>query len=566
MLSTSSPPARPLPTGGALRVRDLPGWAPFLLIVLFGFGAYGLALNADFYMDDYDFVLGKEAVRGGAWDIHGHGFRQIPFLLWRITHSLFGASSVAFHLLNLGAHLGCGAACYGLGRALLPRFNCSEITARRAALAGASVFVVHPFGSEAVNYARCLELLLVTLFSLLGARCLLHLAQRPTALRGAALVGCGVAATFCKEPGLFHFASIVLLIGGALILSRPSGLRACSPRRLPKPLIFGAGVPAGLLAAILATRWAGIAAAKLEAEGIANYWEHWLTQGRVFFAYLARAIAPVGMSSDHLVPFSTGASDLPALAGLIATAALAVGLAAVLIRSARWRLPALLALLAIAPLLLRFLYPNDEIFVEYRAYPGLPFAGLLAGLALSKLYDARPAVGKWAPLALLLAFAGLAFQRSATWGNAEWLAADVLERYPLNNRARTQLQAFAYQAGDYRRVLELRDEAVARAKDLRLSAGSLPWDRRYDRARVAHNRANSEQLAALAIAELAGSQKAIAYAKAALTDLGDRYGPWASEEEFEGVLGSLVHVRNELLENGAANDRRRAAQATEERP
>ena len=546
----------PIARGGALQLRDLPAWVPFALIAVFGLFAYGLSLNSDFYMDDHPFVLEQETVQGGEWAPHGRGFRHVPFLLWRGIYGVAGASAPAFHALNFAVHLATASALFAFGLALFRKYELAEIPSRRAALVGALIFVVHPLASEAVNYVRCAEILLVTLFTLLSAWCLLRLWEKPSLRFGAGLVACAIMAIFSKDPGIFHLATTLGLIAWAFWERGMIRDAVAKAWNRSKPITLGTAFVLLLSGAVFAKQWIHIALYKFARTDSEYIWEHTLTQGRVFWAYLARMIAPLDLHSDHLLAWSTSASDLPALLGLCGVIALLIA-TAFAIRNPRTRLIGLLFALLLAPLALRFLYPNRELFVEYRAYPALPFFGLLAGLALSSIYERAPAAGKWAGLGLLIALAGLSLQRTSVWGSAEWLAEDVIERYPLNNRARTQLQGHAYLSGDYQRVFELATEIRENYVALGAANARMSGSREYDPGRATRNLANCEQLCAYALAEVADSRKALEFTDTVISKFKNELGPFESEKEFEMVAGALLKVREELAENGEAYDRLR---------
>jgi hypothetical protein len=534
------------------------------MICVFGLLAYGLSLNADFYMDDYPFVLEQETVTGGEWDPHGRGFRQLPFLLWRGIYAVAGESASAFHALNMLTHVGAACALFLAGGLLFRKLGLSAIGARRAALVGALVFVVHPFASDAVNYTRCLEIELVTLFSLLSLWAMLRLAEQPNARHILALAAFFAAAVFSKGPGVFHAGVVLGLTALALFKKEElvSGIRALWEKS--RGAVAASIALAGVAGVWLVAKFSKIIAQKLEVQGLAYHWEHALTQGRMFWAYLAKMVAPFGMTSDHLLPWSKSAADVPAMLGLIGAALLCVAVVAGL-RRKRFRIVALLAGLVIAPLALRFLYPNNELFVEYRAYPALPFFGLLVGFGLSALYDRAHSAGKWAGLGLMLALTVLSAMRTVTWANAEWLAEDSLEKYPLNNRARTQLQGFAYKSGEYERVFEIAAEIDKNFAAITAANNELPFGRRYEEGRALRNVVNSKQLITLSAAELAGPEKALAYAEKELANLAKHTGLDPESEEFQKVAGSLLAAR-ELTQKGLEDRDRNLAGGTPAEP
>ena len=77
--------------------------------------------------------------------------------------------------------------------------------------------------------------------------------------------------------------------------------------------------------------------------------------------------------------------------------------------------------------------------------------------------------------------------RTVTWSNAEWLAEDSLSKYPMNNRARTQLQGFAYRSGEYERVFEIAADVDKNFAAISAANEQLPFGRRYDEGRALRN-------------------------------------------------------------------------------
>ena len=90
-------------------------------------------------------------------------------------------------------------------------------------------------------------------------------------------------------------------------------------------------------------------------------------------------------------------------------------------------------------LLLRFAYTLDEPMVEYRAYPAMPWCGLLMVVGLRSLTDLRMSNLRWlmrpALGLLVVCYAMLSWSRSQVWQTEQAVVQDVLHRYPLNLRA-----------------------------------------------------------------------------------------------------------------------------------
>ncbi|MEZ5299753.1 MAG: hypothetical protein R3F11_03660 [Verrucomicrobiales bacterium] len=138
-------------------------------------------------------------------------------------------------------------------------------------------------------------------------------------------------------------------------------------------------------------------------------------------------------------------------------------------------LAALLLLLA-APLLLRFGYVINELFVEYRLYPGLPFAALLLAFPVVRAGNAGRLLG----IAAAALFAAVSANRSWDWRTEESLAADIIAQCPQNVRAFALLQENDADAGRDDAVINRhRDAHAALASAMKFNARN-PLGRRYD--------------------------------------------------------------------------------------
>lgn len=552
-----------IPKSSESRLDLGPVWIGMLAVL-----AHGLALKAAFTFDDFHHLHFEEVFEDSGAPLPA--LRVLPYLLWKWVHAVAGFSSAGFHLLNLGVHVLVSLAFLGVARRWTSRagwFEDGDPRVGTVALVAAALFAVHPLGSEPVNYARCLMIQLATLFTLAAAGCTLE----AIAARGRAAAGWGlaaavsvVAATYSKQTGLFH-ASLTV---GVVLAVFASDL----PRRAWTGIREARRVHQGLLAVVLA-----VAAIVLHDE--ARYWlqkawvtvtapeytRHLLTQSRVFWLYLSKVGVPVGLSSDHLIARSTGWEDTAALVSFVALAGL-VGAIAWLLGRPRQRAVAGLGAIGCGHLLLRFLHDNGEHMVEYRVYPSLPWFMLLAAVGLGLLLDPKARHARAVRLgaaAIVLLFAAASARRSTVWHDSSRVAGDVLQRYPLNNRARSTLMLGAYQAGDYALVERL----FAMAATADAAAGRFNRDegprrgRRLDPDRILEDRAVCESIRIMGLAETHGVPKAIAYADAVLGALEERKRT-DGHAETDGLYVESLIVRNRglLAKVGADYEARREAE------
>ena len=117
--------------------------------------------------------------------------------------------------MNLVLHLLVSVLTFELVKAWFPRIGIDSGTSRRAALWGALLFACHPLGSEATNYARCVDLELVMLFSLAAALAALRTIDRGWRWLAVTAVML-MAARYSKGPGVWHAVAVV----GTVVMTR----------------------------------------------------------------------------------------------------------------------------------------------------------------------------------------------------------------------------------------------------------------------------------------------------------------------------------------------------------
>lgn len=501
-----------------------------------------------------------------AWDgpWREGAFRIIPQFLSALTFAMFGDSSIAQHVWNLSIHLCLSVAVFWGAITFLEAGNVfagrrDEI--RRAALFAGLIFACHPICSEAVNYARCTRIQLVALFSVLAAIGTLRLCQRPSWRTALGTLVVVVMATFSKDPGLLH------AVGNVMIVAVVFANRELITKHLRRPLDWAVA-----LLSVAAFFWIGLngftigwvnrAERALTSNGL-DFGEHALTQGRVFWAYAQRMVLPVHLSVDHHVPMTRGLADLPAVVMTIGLALLVAG-ALWMMLVKRLRIYGVLTMLALAPLLLRFLYPISELMVEYRVYPAMPWVAMLAGIGLVFLYGKNGRVMKFVMLFLVVGGVLGSVLRSAVWQDAGTLAQDVIAQYPTNNRARNELQRLAYEAADYQTVFDLRPDvlaAVAAANDY--NATHAQSGRSYIVNRCNGWYLSSEARVALALAESVGSTVALAHIDEVERRTRALHPEYFVEggRNYQNIL-PLIDLRDRINQVGAIHDRRLLEQAS----
>lgn len=526
------------------------GKTRIIAIILLSCLAFGLCLKGDFYMDDYLHITGEEKIIDGTW--YEKDFRALPFLIWTFAHRLFGFSPGVFHAFNLVVHILAAAVLIPTIRRFLTAGNWlrDDASRLRTATVAALLFAVHPLCSEPVNYTRCLMIGLVNLFTILSVwttvLTLTSIGRRRAKFAALTLLAL-LGATFSKSPGVFHAGAAIAITWLLFGQLRPlfSWIRRDTD-------VLAATATATVLIGKLwpyFDYWLGMVAWQLKSPGFLS---HLLTQGRVFWAYLYRFAWPAELSSDHRIQQSVSFADRPATVAL--SLALILGLAiAVCLFCKRTRLTAAFAALGFVHLYLRFIYNNNEIMVEYRTYPGMPWLCALVALTLLPLFYHRRKIACYLTSLIIVAAVTTSALRSALWTDSSALARDTIERYPANNRARGILMLNLYRAGDYSAVNTIHQQVCAVTDAIEQSnASALSTSGRiYETSRLYLDQAAADRMLALALVEVKGVDFAIKFADFAIDRMiGKRTsaGGYTSKKRIEK---SLVDLRDTLLEKGA---------------
>lgn len=567
------------------------GWLPWLLILLAGLLAFGGCLRADFYMDDFSFILNSNgdgpvvrifqvpfgSFQTGAAGLDSTGvriFQLIPTGLFMLTERLVpdvAEASWLYHLWNLLLHLGTACFAYSAGREILALAGLlrDDQTRARAALIGAVLFACHPLCSEPVHYAKCLNSITVAMFAFMAvagaARWLRCGGLRAFWIAAGGLLG----ATFSYFPGL----ALTVLWLGILVLFRMRSLRSDGDGEKTFRWKSGGGlvivIAVGITAAVLA--WVYSPYAMRQWSTWRSYYPaHTLTQGRLLWDYLLMMAVPLGLCSDHYVPWSKPWEDTAAIVRLAVVAVIVFGGVFLICfrRAGALRGVALLLLLALTPLALRFAYVNHELFVEYRAYPAVPWIMLLVGAGLVKAGARFPRLPVAATGTVAVLWIVLSEQRSVMWTSRERLALDVVKQFPFNTRAMTQLQAIANDAGNPEEVLRLHSRILNARKAMADYPITHPG-RFYDATRMDGSTILSCQWVIYAIAALKGSAEAIGWADTTIAELKALWPEKFRGENVSGdtpaawpVLEARKTVSEHRAEIDAANAARKAAGAT----
>ena len=481
-----TPKARLAGAKGWLAWREGTLRAPTILLA--ALLAHGLCVQAIFYQDDWPQIVANDWVSLGSWWEAGQ--RALTYFTYWLTYALFGMSAPAFHAGNLLIHGVVAVAVGGFARAFL--VEAADLPPERAERIGwwaGLLFAVHPLCSEVLNYTHARDLELVTLFSVLAARAALRWRRqlKPGHRWPMATMLAVGAATFCKETGFILAAGSAALV--FLATRKTPQARTWQPVAMPLP-----GAPkmpktklvvAPKDAALIKGNWPVTFSLALVALCLAVVaWPAWrtayaalhhprlgwhaLTKARVFWMYVQRLVAPVGLCSDHQIAWTTTWDDPAAWLATAGMAALIAGVAVLLVRGrGAVRAAGVLAALVLMNFLHRLANPTASLMVEARVYPAMwPLCVLIAWAIGAKAAGSRQqAAGgdggdrllavRWVVVGVLV-ITGIVLseQRAQVWGRRETLVKDVLAQYPLQGRAYQEVQDADVRAGHWTETLK----------------------------------------------------------------------------------------------------------------
>ncbi len=479
-----------------------PDWRWYAAIAAAGLLARGLCLRATFQGDDLPALV--EGLGRGAMETGGR--RAVTRTLWIGMSAWAGVSGPALHALNLITHLLLSGLIYRAGReffeALAPGRAGGAQNRRRAGLA-ALIFAAHPLGGEVCNYAIALSIALASLFAFMAGWMALRWALRGWRWAPAALAAL-ILAAFSKDPGVFHAG---INIGAVLAAAGTAARRrALRQRKWAAP---AAGMAAVTLLWLSRDHYVFWCARAMERMSDSRFPWHLLTQSRVFWEYMWRALLPVKLCCDHQIAWTMSAGDA---AAWLAALGVAVWLGAAVYWLARGRrLAGMLAALVLGHLLLRFPEVSNELMVEYRVYPSLPWIAMTLAWGLDALCRrSRKALPVGAAL-LVIVYAALSARRAHEWRSLETLCAGTLRQYPWQTRAMLDLQRAAFEAGRYKEVIARRPRIVETAKNIEHYNNHNPRGRQYDWGHMALWLIQSETYYARALGETQGARSGLAH-------------------------------------------------------
>jgi tetratricopeptide (TPR) repeat protein len=215
--------------GAQTLLKLLRGWRPYVLLAGVTALMWAHTLAFQFVWDDYFFIQRLESIRSlrhiptlfyslAAQSSYPQGFvlfRPLRTAHYALLVALGGGTEPRpwlFHLANVLWHGAAALLFFSVARKLLGQFKAAGAPEHQPAvlaLLSALALAVHPVVTEVVCWAKSLDDLMATVFTLAALRLLL--VDRLTRPRERAALGCFVLAVYAKESAL-PFAGVAGLV------------------------------------------------------------------------------------------------------------------------------------------------------------------------------------------------------------------------------------------------------------------------------------------------------------------------------------------------------------------
>jgi tetratricopeptide (TPR) repeat protein len=411
------------------------------------------AVDAPFTYDEDAGIEDNRVVHPGASLGEALAYRYSPdqarpvfFASLLLDANLWGMRPRGFRVTCFLLHLACGALLYFL----LKR----PPGTAGAALAGTSLFLLHPLQSESVLYIWGRSEVLSTLFGLAAMLFVLRSAEREgPGTKGsfyslwAGAIACMALALASKEEAIAM--PVILFLWWTLAEGRPGrqGVKRAAVLAIPVVLFL----------AVRAIALGGIGR-QVYVRSVA---ENILGQGVVTLRMLRLFLLPFGQSIDHAagVPGAFRASLALGACAFLLTVAILTAVAASR-RAQRAMAASRIAggvLIAAVASILYWMVPLPDLMCERRLY--LPLIGAALSLSGALIASRRRALAVAAALLLLLAPA-MAL-RAGVWADPVRLWGEAARLAPEKARPLINLGVVAAEKGDRTQALDLFSRAIA---------------------------------------------------------------------------------------------------------
>lgn len=432
--------------------RRLDAFALGLLLAI-AFACCLPAVNAPFTYDEDAGIEENRVVHPGAHLGEALAYRYSPdqarpvfFASLLMDANLWGMQPRGFRTTCFLLHLACGVLLYLLLR--------RPPGTAEAALAGTSLFLLHPLQSESVLYIWGRSEVLSTLFGLAAMLFALAAGERDsggasvgTWLRRAGALASMTLALASKEEAIA--IPVILFLWWTLAEGRPArpGLRLGAILALPVLLFMAARTIA-----------LGGIGRQVYVRSVAD---NILGESVVTLRMLRLFVLPVGQSIDHAagIPGAVRASLALAACAILLAVAVVMAAGAVRRRQGAMVLSRLAGgiLIAAVASVLYWIVPLPDLMCERRAY--LPLVGAALSLSALLIDSRRLAMAVAAALILLLGPA-MAL-RARVWADPVRLWGEAARLAPRKARPLINLGVVAAEKGDRRQALEQLSRAIA---------------------------------------------------------------------------------------------------------
>ncbi|MEE3332465.1 MAG: hypothetical protein VX246_16485 [Myxococcota bacterium] len=429
---------------------------------------YANALGGPFIFDDELSVLDNLNIRSlwppwvAAWADHESPLsgRPIPAFSIALNYAAGGLSSFGYKFVNLGLHIACVLALFGVVRSALRLPAFADSAGERAdayAFAAALLFAVHPLASECVDYVTQRTESWMALFYL-GALACSARARLVSGANGRAMVRWRVAAVGCCAAGMASkevmvSAPLMILLFDRATTGRPLKELLREDRRYYIALASCWFIVAALMSRTFRTDTVGFN----EEIGAIDYV---FNQAWVIPRYLRLAVFPSGLAIDWGFPQPLAFSEVAF--GFAFVAALAVSSVVLLVRGSALGFPMFFAFSVLSPT--STVIPIlTEVGAERRMY--LPLAALcvIAVVGIGGrvwLRGGSPRIAASGLLVVALALGSTTVSRNSVYQSSLGIWIQAAEVFPDNPRAHANLGREWDKFGDGERSLAAAERAI----------------------------------------------------------------------------------------------------------
>ena len=517
------------------------GWTRALavLVACVTIMAHAPAWRGAFVSDDISEIAENPAIRvlWPPWVPMFEGtpmpHRPLPYYSFALNYALHGLDPRGYHAVNLAIHLGNGLLAWWVAREVL-RWLGEGDAAEGTAFAAATLWLVHPLCTQAVDYVYQRIELLAALAILATVACFLRAnrdssagdanvqageRKRPSAWLCASVASAAVG-MLCKEHVAAVPVAVLLIDWLAVRWRREAPWRSLTDAVQARPAYYSA---------LFATPLIAVGLVMLQRERFTDFKQplagpllYAANQPLVIGEYIARVVWPTRLCIDwYRLPVEDPALLFPGALAII----LSLCLAAWAVRHFRGLALAILLFLALLAPTSSFV-PVNDLMVEHRMYlPSMVVITTLSDIGQTLIRRHGPSrmrrglgVGVVGSVAIVLA--SVTWSRCHAYQSRLVMWADVVMKAPRNPRGWQTLALELWQVGATDRALEAVDWSLSIVPDSPLThltrAGIL-----LDLGRAAEATQSADRALALA-PHLAEAQRVRAAATDALQKRDER--------------------------------------------